>query len=494
VKRTAVVGAGIGGLCTAIFLAMRGQTVEVFEKNEQAGGKLWGFEAKGFRFSYGPSTLTMPWLFTEMAEQSGLGADILPYQRLPVLHRNIFADGRSIDACESVTSMQHQIEAFSAADAAAWPHYLRDANRLYDLAMRHFFTRSFTKLREFVSLPLLRAVLATRPQWSLSRYHRQFFKDPHVLMLVDRYATYVGSDPAQAPATLGMIGHIEYGTGVHYLPGGTAGLIHALLQICERLNVEVHTSSPVSQIVIANGTARGLRVRDETVAFDAICVAADIGYAARHLIAADAAPRSWRKRIVSGQLSHSGFVLLLGINRRYDHLHHHTVFYPHEYRGEFEQLFGQSAPLKDPTIYICNTSVSDPTQAPAGGCNLFVLVNAPATAEPVDAETWLAYEDHLIDVLEQRCQLHGLRRAIVVRQRVSPDVLATRTHTFAGAIYGLSSNSIQAAFMRPPMRVRGIDRLYFVGGSTHPGGGTPMVALSARLGAALVDDELRQRR
>ncbi|MCY0901035.1 MAG: phytoene desaturase family protein [Firmicutes bacterium] len=493
-KRTAVVGAGIGGLCTAILLAMRGQTVEVFEKNDVAGGKLWGFEAEGFRFSYGPSTLTMPWLFTEMAEQSGLGADILPYRRLPILHRNIFADGRSIDACESVSSMQQQIRAFSDADAAAWPHYLRDANRLYDLAMRHFFTRSFTRLREFASLPLLRAVLATRPQRSLSGYHRLFFKDPQVLMLVDRYATYVGSDPTRAPATLGMIGHIEYGTGVHYLPGGTVGLIHALLKICERLEVDVHTSSPVSEIVIRNGIARGLRVRGETVPFDAICVAADVGYATRHLIATDAAPTLWRKRVTSGQLSHSGFVLLLGVNRRYDHLAHHTVFYPSDYQGEFRQLFGQPSPLKDPTIYICNTSASDSTQAPAGGCNLFVLVNAPANLEPVDDATWVAYEDHLIDLLEHRCGLPGLRTAIVVRQRVTPDDLATRTHTFGGAIYGLASNSVQSAFLRPPMRVRGIDRLYFVGGSTHPGGGTPMVALSARLAAGLVDDELRQRR
>lgn len=486
-KDIAIIGGGIGGLFAGTLLALRGHKVTIFEKNQTAGGKLWAYSEADYHFDYGPSTLTMPWLFQTLAREVGLDPDhLLPYQRLPILHRNVFADGVTVDAVSDTDEMAERIASLHSRDGQRWHAFLDDAKRLYELATTHFFTRTFTRPSDYLSWPLLRALLATRPYQSLHTYHERYFHDPRVLMMLDRYATYVGSSPYQTPATLGLIAHVEYGTGSYYLPGGTTQLINALIQLAQKAGAKLQTEAHVTRILTHSGRIKGVQVHGEKLSFDHVLVAADHTYALSTLLGPEDHRDRRFYRLQRAQKSHSGFALLLGVAKIFPQLAHHTVFYPAHYASEFEQLFASGQLLSDPTVYICHTGNTDQTRAPEGGSNLFVLVNTPSTATDLAPETWARYEQYILTLLEDRCGLTGLRAALRVVQRVTPHALAVRTHTPDGAIYGLSSNSMRQALMRPPMTLRGLHGVTFTGGSTHPGGGTPMVAISARLAADLI--------
>lgn len=487
-RHIAIVGAGIGGLCTAIRLAAAGHTVDLFEKNAAAGGKLFSYTEAGFHFDVGPSTLTMPWVFEELATLVGESpAKWFPYQQVPINHRNVFADGTVLDSTTDLHAMQQGIAAYSSRDAARFPAYLAEAKRIYDHSVQHFFSRSFAEWRDFLSPALLGAFLAVRPLQAMAAFHRRFFQDPRTLMMLDRYATYVGSSPYQAPATLAMIAHLEYGTGVWYLPGGTSTLIRSLTGLAEQVGVRLHLNAPVAQLLVDDRTVRGLHVHGERLAFDRVVVNADLLAAHQQLLPERDRPHLTDARIAAREPSLSGFVLLLGLDRQYETLEHHTLFFPARYELEFTSLFRTHQPIEDPAIYICTNSITDPTTAPPGGSNLFVLVNAPSL-HPANAEVdWAAYSEHILDLLATRCGLTNIRDHIVVRRMFTPHDLQAHTNAHRGAIYGLSSNSFTSAFFRPPMRSPQLRNALFVGGSTHPGGGTPMVALGAKIAAGLIE-------
>jgi len=483
----AIIGGGIAGLFSGTLLALRGYDVTIFEKNESPGGKLWSYSEAGYHFDYGPSTLTMPWLFEALAKEVGGDAlRMLPYQRLSVLHRSVFDDGVTLDAVSDPHEMTAQICALDASDGQHWASFLADSKRLYNLATTQFFTRTFSRPSEFISWPLLRAVLATRPWQSLHAYHARFFQDSRILMMLDRYATYVGSSPYRTPATLGLIAHLEYDTGVYYLAGGTAQLIAALVYMAERAGARILTGASVTRIIARHHQVRGVEVAKEPFAFDHVLAATDSGYAVRQLLNRDDQPKHLAHRHAHAEQSHAGFVLLLGVAKTFPQLAHHTVFYPRDYRQEFYHLFDHQTLNPDPTIYVCYTGHTEVRQAPDGATNLFVLINTPSFASDLPPDAWDQYEDHVLSLLEDRCGLSGLRAALRVRRRITPADLAQRTNTPAGAIYGLSSNGLHAALIRPPMTIKGLKGLTFTGGTTHPGGGTPMVAISARLAADLI--------
>lgn len=492
-ETTIVVGAGLGGLATAIRLAAAGHKVTLLEKNERPGGKLNLLEAEGFTFDTGPSLVTLPGIIADTFKAAGKRMeDYLHLTPLDPICRYTFADGTRMDISPDLPALVREVDRVSPGDVAGLFRFLAYARTLFKRAGPIFLLRERPGMKDLLSK---RGLDAARIDAHISLHTavKRFFKDERLVQLFDRYATYNGSSPYRAPGTLAMIPYIEMGGGGWYIQGGLYKLAESLAALAGELGVEVRTNSEVTQVLFEGegGKARatGLRLTTgEELRAANVVVNADPMYAYPALVPEPYQNKQLARRMQSLEPSCSGFVLLLGVKGDYPNLAHHNIFFSGNYRAEFRSIFERGTPASDPTIYVANTSKSDPTQAPPGHLNLFVLVNAPALPAntPGRWDAWAKpYRDLVIQKLE-KAGLHNLGNRIVFERIMTPQTFKEQYNAWRGSIYGLSSNSRATAFLRPPNRAPGVSGLYFVGGSVHPGGGIPLVLLSARLVAKLI--------
>jgi len=492
-SHVAIVGAGIGGIGAAVRLAAAGHRVTLLEKNALPGGKMNLIEAEGFRFDTGPSLITLPGVLVDTFRAAGRRIeDYLTLRPLDPICRFRFADGSQLDVSPNLPRLVTEVGNLAPQEVTNLFRFMAHARALFERAGPVFLLRERPRLRDFISR---RAVDALRidAHKSLHRAVRHFFKDPRLVQLFDRYATYSGSSPFRAPGTLAIIPYIELAGGGWYIEGGLYRLVEALMQVASELGVHFAPECEVAEVLAEprigwrGARVSGVRLRGGgTVMADNVVVNADPMYAYTALVPEQFRNERLLRRMDSLEPSSSGFVLLLGVKGDYDSLAHHNIFFSANYREEFDAIFERGEPADAPTIYVAATSRSDPTQAPPGHSNLFVLVNAPALNIEADWRSWQgAYRDNILSRLEA-AGLDGLRERIVYEHVITPLDFGEKYHAWRGSIYGLSSNSRRTAFLRPPNRAPGLSNLYFVGGSVHPGGGIPLVLLSARLVARLI--------
>lgn len=492
-----IIGAGVGGLAAGIRLAVAGHRVRIYERHSMVGGKLNIYEEGGFRFDTGPSLFTMPQVARDLFQIAGSRLedelDLLPLDPICRYH---YPDGITFDAPADIMHMTMAIEEFNARDAQGFRRFIDYGRRVFDLTAGPFLYNALGNPLQVAGQFLerlgrpgdLARVLAPL---SLDGLVRRHFQDPHLRQLFDRYATYNGSSPYRSPAVYSVIPYIEYGFGAWYPRGGMYALARALLRLAERAGVEVQTGCPVEHIWCRRGHVAGVQLTDgATIPAQVVISNVDIATTYRDLLRPDDRSRRVVQRLARLEPSLSAFVLLLGTARRFDQLAHHNIFFSHDYRAEFADIFEQRIAPRDPTIYVCASSRSDPAQAPPGGENLFVLVNAPALSPSF---SWsgerLSYRDQVLARLEGM-GLANLREAIVVERLITPEDLQALYGAQQGAIYGFSSNGRFAPFQRPRNRAADLRGLYFVGGSVHPGGGLPLVMLSGKIVAEMVHEDL----
>jgi phytoene desaturase len=467
-SRVVVIGAGVGGLSAAIRLAEAGHEVVVHERSTVAGGKLGVYERDGFVFDTGPSLLTLPQTFA--------GLDLALEQLDPVV-RHVFPDGSVLDSSSDVDVLRSRIlDAFGPDAADDWTRFWHRAARIWAAAWRSVLQRPVTP-GTLAALSWRVGDLAAIAPWrTLRALGWRYLRDPRLRMMLDRYATYAGADPRRAPAALAAIPYAELTFGGWYTPGGLGTIASALTARCRTLGVPIVTSSEVAGVCLADGGVSGIRLRaDGIVPADIVVSNADALTTYRDLLPTPSRLSSLTDR------SLAGFVLLLGVRGSTPTLAHHTVFFPRHYDAEFDEVFGspgrRARPASDPTIFV--TRAADPAVHPPGHEAWFVLVNAPRHGASWSAVDWsrpglaAAYRDHILDVLADR----GLdvRDRLVFAETRTPLDLATATGTPGGAIYGTAGGLLRPSNRGP------VEGLWLVGGSTHPGGGLPMVALSAQI-------------
>jgi phytoene desaturase len=487
-----VVGAGIGGLATAVRLAAGGARVAVLEQDAQPGGKLNQWRSGGFTFDTGPSLVTMPGAIADLFRAAGRRmGDYLTLQPLHPICRYRWPDGTTFDADSDLAAMTAAIRRLDPRDVGAYLRFLAYGRALYERAARPFLFHERPR-----PMDLLRRrgwdVLRIGAFTTMDAAVRAHFHSPYLRQLFNRYATYNGSSPYAAPATLCLIPYLELAEGGWYIAGGLYRLAEALLRLAGELGVTTRTGARVEQVLFERRQAVGVRLAGgEELRAATVVVNADPLYAYGALVPPALRPRGEpaARATLGSDLSCSGFVLLLGTDCDFPALAHHNIFFSADYPAEFDALFRARRPAPDPTIYVSYTSRSDPTQAPPGGGNLFVLVNAPALTPDADWAAWAGpYRERILDRLEA-AGLPDLRRHLVVERTLTPADFAARFNAFGGALYGFSSNARLAAFRRPANRAPGLPGLFFVGGSAHPGGGIPLALLSARLVARAMQRE-----
>jgi phytoene desaturase len=483
-----IVGGGLGGLSAAIHLAARGQRVVLCEKNERVGGKLSIVAEEGYTFDTGPSLLTMPWVLRELFAVAGRRLeDELTLVQVEPTCRYRWPDGARFDAFQSLPLLVQEIAQLEPRDVAGFFRFMAYAERIYRAVAGPFLLHPFDGPRDLLTPATLRDAWAIDPFRTVDQAVRGFFRSPRLRQVFDRYATYNGSSPFRAPATFNLIAFVEFVQGSWYIRGGMYELARALERLACALGVEVRTRSPVTQVIMRNGVAHGVMLETgERLEAAGVVVNADPLYAYERLIPGG---QPVAARLARLEPSCSGFVLLLGVDRVYTDLAHHNIFFSANYRREFAAIFDKRVLAPDPTVYICATSVSDPSHAPPGYMNLFALVNAPALGPRLNWSLEAAgYRDLVVRKLE-RMGLAELQRHIVYERIITPADLQSRYNAPDGAIYGPASNRPWTAFLRPPLRAREARGLFFVGGGTHPGGGIPLVLLSGRAVAERVLDE-----
>lgn len=480
----AVVGAGVGGLAASIHLTAAGHDVVVLERLDRAGGKLAERTAAGFTWETGPSLLTLPDVFRDLAAVAGASLDdLVTLRRLDPICRYRFPDGTAFEHRADLDDAARAAEALSPGSGSEWRSFMAHAGAVWEVAERSFFAGPMEDPRALLRrMRSPRDLLAIDPLRSLHRRAEASFTDPRLVQYVDRYATYSGSSPFRAPATLCCIAHIEQSLGGWYVEGGLGRLADALVELAAGAGVEIRTGVDVEGIERRDGAATGVRLAGgEHVAADAVVANVDALHLYRDLL-----PHRWRRRRTElAPRSSSGYVLLLGVEGTTEGLAHHNISFSADYAAEFADLFDRGRPASDPTVYVCAASVTDPAQAPAGHESWFVLVNAPEGGGEMTG-----YGDHLLDVMAERGW--DLSGRIVHRDQITPADIESRYRTPGGAIYGTSSNGRAAAFLRPGNRGP-LERLYLCGGSSHPGGGLPLVAMSGRIAADLCEEDLRRR-
>ncbi|WP_138751481.1 phytoene desaturase family protein [Paenibacillus sinopodophylli] len=490
-KKVIVIGGGLGGLSAAIRLRADGHDVLVLEKNERAGGKLNIREGEGYRFDTGPSILTMPWVLEQLFASAGKNLeDYMTLKRVEPQWRAKYEDGTELDVLGDLPNMLAQIDALSAEDKERFMRYVDYCRKQYELSLKSFYSRSITGISDMRQQHSLKELLAMDPLKTMAQKTEHYLRHPHLKQLFNFMIMYIGSSPYAAPAVLSQLIYVQMGLGIYYVEGGMYNIARGMLRLLIELGVEVRTNSEVLEVITENGMATGVRLDGETISCDLVVSNLEALPAHRSILSHHPQSAVQLTKLAKYAPTVSGHVMLLGVNRSYDSFKHHNFLFSKQPEREFHDMFVSKKPTSDPTVYVGISSKSDPSQAPSGKENWFVLTHVPPLRE---GESWAtyqeAYRELVLDKLERMGAEH-LRQHIEWEHQFLPDDIQALYGANGGSIYGIVTDRKLNGGFKIPSRSAIIGNLYFVGGSTHPGGGVPMVTLSGQLTADLIKEDL----
>jgi phytoene desaturase len=488
-SKVIVIGAGMAGMATAARLAKAGHRVTIFERSNLTGGKCRTELIGDYAFDTGPSLLTLPAVYRDLFLKTGKRIEhILKINPVDPAFVYNFADKTKIAFPNlSPGEVSRSIESTLGPDAAnEWHNLMQRAEHMWDVSRGPFVESELKSIASLARRKNLISDLRTiSPFMSLRSLTSKYTKNPYLSAIVDRYATYSGSDPRKVPAVLLTIAFVESAFGAWHIEGGIGQLAIALDERCRKLGVEILLNSEVSKITFEANSATGVVVGGETYAADFIVANADAEIVYKKLLPPKLrVVKAERKKMAKATKSLAGFTLLLGLdNSRVSNpppkLPHHSIYFPRDYDAEFDDIFIRKIPVQDPTIYIC--SPDDSKMAKANKEAWSVLINAPRH-EAVGGWDWRKEPEKYAKQIISKLDALGLRvsERLDVMEFRTPYDLENSVAAPGGSIYGTSSNGAKSAFLRAK-NSSPLKNLYCVGGSAHPGGGLPLVAISAEI-------------
>lgn len=480
--KAVVIGGGLSGLAAALRLRRRGWSVALCDNGPAPGGKMNRWCAEGFFFDTGPTLLTMPEalrrLFADLGERI---EDHLQIRPLDPHAEYVFPGGSRVAVPAGWNDWLRAASEIAPGDAEGLRRLHEVGRRIYVISSETFFRHHPLAATSLPSWRTLRE-LPLRYAWgNYARVVSRLLGDERLRRIYLRYPTYVGSSPYRCPATLLVIPFLEHHTGVWFVRGGMYRIVEALTRLAERMGVQMRTGEQATAIEHEHGRVRAVELGDGVrLATDVIVYTGDSATLPLLL--------GGRVRATAASRSLSGLVLLLGLKEKLAGLHRHTVFFSENYYEEFEDLFARRRFPRDPTVYM--HAPDDPALAPGGGQALYVMANAPGDPAACWDDSAARQAAEAVFERLERSGLRGLRQRIAVMDLWHPGRMAARFLAPGGAIYGDNAHGWRRAFLRPPNRVWRIRGLYCAGGSFHPGGGVPMVLLSAEIAVRLIEQDL----
>lgn len=483
-KQVVVIGGGIGGLAVANILAKTGYRVSVYENRAQMGGRAGLHEAKGFRFDTGPSWYLMPQVFDHYYELLGEKvSDHLDLVRLDPAYQVFFEDHETPTVIRTGKAANKKLfEKMEPGAGARLERYLKDAALLYELSQKYFLYNNFTTKRSMVNAEVVRNLhrfvrLAFRPMHS---HVKQYFKSYELQQIVEYPSVFLGASPYLAPALFSLMSYLDLEEGVFYPQGGMYTIVESLVTIGGKLGVSYYNKSPVSAITTKNGKATGIKLKSgKLVPADIVVSNADLHFTETKLLPKklQTYPQEyWDKRIPGP----SALLMYLGVKGSLPQLQHHNLFFNKDWKKNFSEIFDDHTYPVPASLYVCKPSANDPSVAPKGSENVFVLVPWPAhnAQQPKDLE---AYADMYLAQIENMAGIPDLKQRITYTKLYGPQDFATKLNAWNGTALGPAHTLTQSALFRAGNKSKKVSNLYYVGGSTQPGVGVPMCLMSAEL-------------
>jgi len=492
VRGTAVViGGGLGGLATAIRLRHAGWRVTLLEKNAQIGGRANVIRAEGFTFDTGPTLLLMRDVLDDLF--LSVGRRLEDYLELIRVHPNYlvtFGDGSTLEVSSDVDRMGSQMEGLEAGSRDAFRRYIDDAGYKYRVSRDRFVERNFNHWYQFTTPGNLYYLLTTNTLRKLDRHAQRYFRDPRLVAAFTFQTMYLGLAPADAPAVYSLLPYTELEEGIWYPRGGMYRVVEALQEVAMEMGVEIRTGTEAVGVDHQSRHIYAIRLADSSsVQADVVVSNADLPYSYQHLVPANRRGRFTNRTLRRLDYGSSAFLLYLGTDREYPELLHHNVYLTQNTADNFDAIFKRHQLPSEPSLYVAAPSRTDRSLAPAGHECIYVLVPVPSLSPSID---WSVekhrYRDLVLDRLE-KVGVRGLRQHTIFERVFTPEDFAAEYHIMNGSAFGLSHNFRQVGYLRPANKARELDNLYFVGASTAPGGGVPMVIIGSRLTAQRVEQD-----
>ncbi len=484
-KKVIIIGAGIAGIATSIRLAVMGYDVEVFEKNDVAGGKMYLIEKGGFTFDAGPSLFTQPINIEELFAFANEPIDeYFQYSKVDIACKYHFENGKRINAFTQPADFASEMNEKAGEPVHNIIRYLKNAERVYEKVGSIFLNFSLHRFSTWFHPRVLIALKTIKLSYlfnTLDKFNRKRFATPEAVQIFNRFATYNGSNPYKAPGMLSLIPHLEQNEGTFYPIGGMISIPDALTKLAQHKGVKFNLGKGVDKIILEASSVKGVLSKGEFNHADIVVSNVDAYYTYKNLIE----DNRKANKVLRHERSSSALIFYWGMNKTFPDLHLHNIFFSEEYGEEFKHLFELKRFYVDPTIYINITSKMESIHAPEGKENWFVMVNAPAA----EVDDWGGQIEQVrASILKKLNRMLGveLDGLIETEEVLTPSGIQLRTDSFQGSLYGTSSNSIWSAFLRHANFSSHIQGLYFAGGSVHPGGGIPLCLKGAKIVAELI--------
>lgn len=489
-RKIVVIGAGFGGLAAAVRLQAKGMQVTVLEKNAKVGGHAYQLVKDGYTFDMGPSIITAPDLIQRVFECAGRRMeDYLDLVKLDPFYRIYFHDGSFLDYTDDGEQMRQQMTQFNVKDASNYNHFMAHTRQLYDAVITDGLGATAFDLRTMLDfLPRALRLQALIPAYD---FVKKYFKDPRHRFTFSFHPLFIGGNPFRAPAVYLMIPYLEKIGGVWFCKGGMYKLVQALESIFKELGGVVETDAEVEQIVVENRCAKGVIANEQFYEADGIISNADLIHTYSELIKSEHRRKWSDKKLRKTQYSMSAFLLYLGVRRKYPQLKHHTLILSERYKALVTDIFDNRVLPDDFSMYLHIPSQTDPSMAPEGCESMYVLIPVPNLESGVNWEkVKVAYTKRVLTFLEKDFGLTDLKRSIEVLETFTPLDFKHQRNNHLGSAWGVEPKLTQTAYFRPHNRSEDIQKLYFVGASTHPGAGVPGVLLTAEATVKLVIKDL----
>jgi phytoene desaturase len=483
-----IIGSGIAGLASAIRLAKKGYSTEIFEANSFVGGKLSEFKLGNFRFDRGPSLFTMPQLIEELYELCGKNAkEYFSYIKLEESCRYFYDDGKVFKAYNNEEKLAAEVAQVFKVDAILFTKHLKRSKTMHHYLSKLFMERSLHVAKNYFNTDTL-AAIANIPQLGLfnilNDYHSKHIQHPQLVQYFNRFATYNGSNPYLAPATLHIIPHLEHGIGAFFPEKGMYQITDSLYQLALSIGVKFNFNTPIQNIIIKDKKAIGVTCANREILGDVIVSNMDVYHTYKKLLPHQKHP----EHILKQEKSSSALIFYWGINKEFSQLNLHNIFFSNDYKREFEGISGKKEIYDDPTVYINITSKYNKNDAPVGMENWFVMINVPHNNGQPWEEIVIQCKSNILKKLQSILQC-DISQHIIEETHWTPQGIEQLTSSYKGALYGNASNNKMAAFLRHRNKSKDFKNLYFCGGSVHPGGGIPLCLLSAKIVAELVNEK-----
>jgi phytoene desaturase len=487
-KKVIVIGAGFSGLSTATELASKGYDVTILEKNEQAGGRARVFQEKGFTFDMGPSWYWMPDIFDNYFERFGKKtSDYYTLKRLDPSYSVILSDKEVVDMPADYNDLRSLFESIEPGAANALDRFLEQAAYKYKVGIQEFVWKPSVKITEFLSLRLLVDAVRMDVFSSFYTHVRKFFKSSTLLKLMEFPILFLGAISQNTPAMYSLMNYAEIKLGTWYPMGGMHKIVKGMVDLAISKGVNIQYHSEVTGFAIEGGSVKGVKTAQGVMEADAVVASADyhhvetlLGDAHRNYTEA-----YWDKRVMAP----SSMLFYLGINKRIPRLKHHNLFFDRDFVVHSHEIYTEPTWPSDPLFYASAPSVTDPSVAPEGCENLFLLIPVAPNLEDTDAVRE-HYFDQLMDRLEAYCGV-SIRDSIVYKRSYAHQDFMGDYHAFKGNAYGLANTLLQTAILKPSLKNNKLENMFYTGQLTVPGPGVPPSLISGIVVAKEVDKLLK---